>query len=455
MTGAPGLEAHTGLRNRRTETHPTAEDEESPATNDVNISGIEERGERSCQSLLKVEEFLSSSKENSELEENKSYSAEDTDEKLSTKYKVEANNGPSKAKPVLATSEDGDQTVQKEAANLRCPNHVRGCEWTGKKNDLDQHLNRLPRNAQSEADGVEEVVEGCEYRLEVCPDCQKEVALKFMEAHLQKDPNHQVVPCELKHAGCNFECPRYQMARHEESNMLNHLSLISRLAKEERDKRVKLERIFKLTVAIALALFLYLCYVQYNARSAFAQLKDEHSNTCSELRKHESHLNLLQKSMDQSSHNWTSHTKAFKTHKSRLNSLKKSMDQSSHNWTSHTKAFKTQSNRLASLEGHLKSLQDSLDEADSRLSSNRRLIMDSSVKIDLLEHDVKKDLAPDLEGATSDLQQLRGEFEEVKSRLEELGFDVKELMGGFSKKYIDDTIQELKCKLFPKWITHC
>ena len=408
------MEAHADLRNRRTETHYTVEDEETPATNGVKTSDIEETGERSCQRLLKVEE----------LEENNSYSAQDTDEKLSTKYKVEENNGPSKAKPVPATSEDGDQTVQKEAANLRCRNHVRGCEWTGKKNDLDQHLNKLPSNAHSEADGVEEVVQGCEYRLEVCPDCQKEVILKFMEAHLQKDPNHQVVPCELKHAGCNFECPLYQMAWHEESKMLYHLSLINRLAKEEKVKRDKL---VTLTVA-CMGLFLCLCYVQYNAGSEIAQLKDEHSNTCSELRNqleyHESRLSSLHKSKDHSS------SSSYNT-------------QSSHNWN-HTKAFKTQFNQLASLEGHLKSLQDSLDEADLQLSSNRRLIMDLSVKIDLLEHDVKKDLSPDLEGATSDLQQLRGEFKEVKSILVDLGCDVKKLMDGFSKKYIDDTI----CKLF-------
>ena len=432
-----GLEAYTGLRNRRIETQCIMENEETPDTNGVKTSGIEERGEQSCQTLLK-EEFLTS-KENSELEEN-SYSAEkdeDTDEKLSTKYTC------------AATSEDGDQMVQKEAANLPCPNHERGCKWTGKKNDLDQHVNKLPRNAQSEADSVEEV-EGCEYRLEVCPDCQKEVALKFMEAHLQEDPNHQVVPCELKHAGCNFECPCYQMVQHKESKMLYHLSLINglakenrdnRLAKEERDKRDKLERKSRafalgltvafalglivafalgLTVAFALGLFPCTClrYVQYNAGSEIAQLKDELSNTCSKLRNqleyHESCLNLLQKSKVQSSHNWN-----------------------------HTKTFKTQFNQLASFEGHLKSLQDSLDEADLRLSSNRRLIMDSRVKIDMLEHNVNKYLSLDLEGAISDLRLLRGEFKEVKSKFADLGCDIKNLMNGFSKKYIDDTIYML------------
>ena len=397
-----GLEAYTGLRNRRTETQCAAEDEETPDANGVKTSGTKERGERSCQTLLKEEEFLTS-KENSELEES-SYNAEkdeDTDEKLSTKYKVEANNSPSN-KPVPATSEDGDQTVQTEAANLRCPNHIRGCEWTGKKNDLDQHINKLPRNAQNEADGVEEVVEGCEYRLEVCPDCQKKVALKCMEAHLQEDPNHQVVPCELKHAGCNFECRRYQMAQHEESKMLYHLSLINKLAKEEMDNRLAKE--------------------ERDNRLA----EEERDNRLAE----EERDNRL-------------------AEEERDNRLAKEERDKYDKWIFRLVIFALglllcyagyQSCQLASLEGHLKLLQISLEELRN--------------KTDLLE-DAKKNLAFDLEGATSKLQQLRGEFIEVKSIFEELGFDIKNLKNGFSKKYIDDTIRALVCTFLPKSITSC
>ena len=254
--------------------------------------------------------------------------------------------------------------------------------------------NKLPRNAERGSVGIEEVKED-ECRVEQCPDCQQELVSKSLEDHRLQDPNHLVVPCELNYAGCDFKGPRYLMARHLESSV--HLSLAFRLVKEEKDRHQKQLKVIAGVMAVILVL---LCYDKYNAALEIAQLKHGLSTV----------------------------------------------------YTSHTNA---QANELVNLKNHIKLLQDSLDEVDSRLSSNHQLITDLSLKIDLLKHYVKKELVSDLEGATRDLQQLRGEFKEVKSILVKLGFDVKNLKDGFTKKYIDDTIRALVCKFLPKSITSC
>ena len=106
------------------------------------------------------------------------------------------------------------------------------------------------RNVESGLDGR---VEGddSECPVEQCPQCQQEVANKSMEDHFQEDCSHQEVPCELKHAGCNFKGPRYQMLQHMESNMPHHFSLISNFIKEEKERCSKeLKNLKNLTIGI-------------------------------------------------------------------------------------------------------------------------------------------------------------------------------------------------------------
>ena len=82
----------------------------------------------------------------------------------------------------------------------------------------------------------------CECRVEQCPQCQQEVVNKSMEDHLQEDCSHQVVPCKLKHAGCDFEGLRCEMAQHM---VLHQPTLIFEFTKEERDKHEKLDKLVK------------------------------------------------------------------------------------------------------------------------------------------------------------------------------------------------------------------
>ena len=90
-----------------------------------------------------------------------------------------------------------------------------------------------------------EVGDDCECRVEQCPQCQQEVVNKSLEDHFQEDCSHQVVLCELKYAGCDFEDLRCEMAQHMEFNRLHHLTLICEFTKEERDKHEELVKLVK------------------------------------------------------------------------------------------------------------------------------------------------------------------------------------------------------------------
>ena len=98
-------------------------------------------------------------------------------------------------------------------------------------------------NAGRGADGREEG-DDSECRVEQCSQCLQEIVNKSLEDHLQENCSHSV-PCKLKHAGCNFEGPRYQMVEHLKSNMLHHLTLISEFVKKEKEKRQKLGKLVK------------------------------------------------------------------------------------------------------------------------------------------------------------------------------------------------------------------
>ena len=159
-----------------------------------------------------------------------------------------------------------------------CPNKSLGCQWAGKRGDLDQHLN----------DGSEE--EECQFVTVVCPhSCGDSFQQRQLEGHKANDchnrpftcqycdhkatyiaitdehwpickqyplecpnkcgenaierqhlPKHleetcplQVIKCEFSYAGCEAECQRQHMQTHLEENVVVHLNKVSYRNKQQ------------------------------------------------------------------------------------------------------------------------------------------------------------------------------------------------------------------------------
>ncbi len=124
---------------------------------------------------------------------------------------------------------------ENEETKAECHNKSNGCQWRGLTKELEQHLNKTSGNNEEDSTGE---TDGCDYRTVQCPECKQNVVLKAMATHQEEAPSHQVVPCELKYAGCDFECPQYQMPAHKEAEMAKHLDLLHTFFKQERDELV-------------------------------------------------------------------------------------------------------------------------------------------------------------------------------------------------------------------------
>ena len=122
-----------------------------------------------------------------------------------------------------------------------------------------------PNNVEKGLDGREEGDDN-ECRVKQCPKCQQEVVNKSLEDHHQEDCSHPV-PCKLKHAGCDFEGPRYQVEEHLKSNMLHHLTLISEFIKKEKEKREKL-KLVTIGVGVIVGLIMLGGFLYLKARKA-------------------------------------------------------------------------------------------------------------------------------------------------------------------------------------------
>ena len=108
-----------------------------------------------------------------------------------------------------------DKNYQRKVLALRvhCTMKDRGCQWTGKLEQLDAHL---------------EVETGdCEYVDIECPEkCGHQIQKCQLVAHL--DTCHsQVVECDFSYAGCNKKLQRQDMEKHVEESTQEHLTLMA------------------------------------------------------------------------------------------------------------------------------------------------------------------------------------------------------------------------------------
>ena len=123
-----------------------------------------------------------------------------------------------------------------ESLKVHCPNHKKGCKWTGELRNVEEHLKKDPTTSR------EDRVRGCRYQLLLCDKCEETVMYVRMKTHLKKDCNHRIIACELESVGCDFSGPKYQMPNHIQDDMLQHLSLMTRFVKRNEDHIEKLER---------------------------------------------------------------------------------------------------------------------------------------------------------------------------------------------------------------------
>ena len=144
-------------------------------------------------------------------------------------HSVEAKNEPSNDQPGLLEKENG-QTIK----SVVCLNHDKGCKWKGKVEDQAEHLNKFPSSED------EDEVEGCGFQTVEC-ECKEPVVFNQKSAHLREHQNHQEVACEFGYAGCDFRGPRYQMPKHLEANMPQHVSLLNACMKRGKGKVESLE----------------------------------------------------------------------------------------------------------------------------------------------------------------------------------------------------------------------
>ena len=120
-----------------------------------------------------------------------------------------------------------DRKCERKIKSLKvhCPNHNKGCKWTGELRNVEEHLKKDPTTSG------EDRVRGCGYQLSFCDKCEETVMYVRMKAHVEEDCNHRIIACEFESVGCDFSGPKYQMPNHIQDDMLQHLSLATRFVK--------------------------------------------------------------------------------------------------------------------------------------------------------------------------------------------------------------------------------
>ena len=420
-------------------------------------------------------------------------------------HSAEAKNEPSNDQPGLLEKENG-QVIK----SVVCLNHDKGCEWEGKVEDQAEHLNKFPSSED------EDEVEGCGFQTIEC-ECKEPVLFNQKSAHLREHQNHQEVACEFGYAGCDFRGPQYQMPKHLEANMPQHVSLLNACMKRGKGKVESLETsciklyahfwVFLFVVIILLVvlviILLLVALVWYKIKVQVLQSELERFRY--DLKREEAHLFM----------SWAI--------------------RSSHLYDLRAKDGEHM-RQLTVLQEHWESLDLAQKEEQDQLTQQRRLLNDVDIRVDLLQHDVRTDLTEGvleknrtvklerrLESHMTDIgdnileltktqrrkhNQLKSNLDELvslqenikisvtkkelhmkkkikhletefnshvrdiereilrlqefqhhaKKTLDDLISDVKELKSGFSKKYIDDTIRTFRtviCKFLPKGINGC
>ena len=155
---------------------------------------------------------------------------------------------------------------------VNCPNKSRGCQWAGKRGNLDQHLNNGSEEGECQFVRVacpydcgkcfqrcqlqKHKTKACLCRPFTCQYCgHKATYIKVTNAHRaickqyptecpnkcgetaierQHLPKHleetcpmQAIKCEFSYAGCEVECQRQHVQTHLEENVTVHLSKVS------------------------------------------------------------------------------------------------------------------------------------------------------------------------------------------------------------------------------------
>ena len=182
---------------------------------------------------------------------------------------------------------DKKQNRQILALEAHCIMKDRGCEWTGKLEGLEAHLDvdtgdceyvdvecpnkcdqpvekrNLPSHLTNSCPKREFTCQHCNFKAtyEVvsndhwpqcsfypvpCPNACGIQAIERgdLEAHLLQCPLEEV-ECDFSHAGCNIKLSHQDMVRHMEENMQKHLGLMSAMSKNFEEKMKAIERLVK------------------------------------------------------------------------------------------------------------------------------------------------------------------------------------------------------------------
>ncbi len=394
--------SHSSLRKRR-------EDREQPDENNAS-AGIEEIRSRPVQTILSIKELNSGAHESQTGQEDGARSSDNTKE----------------ATPDLKESEE---------TKAECPNKSKGCQWTGlTKEELEQHLNKTSGNNEEDSTGE---TDGCDYRTVQCPECKQNVVLKAMATHQEEALSHQVVPCELKYAGCDFECPQYQMPAHKEAEMAKHLDLLHTFFKQERDTFFKQERdelvlknvtLWRHMKMVAAILFLVIVVAALFQHVKLNNLMELHLRNSLKMNYFDDVAHKLDQSVQDTELQLSSQDRLVKDLSVRLDLLDHDVN---------------------------KDLEPDLKDAKQDIVQIQETLRDLNVRLDLLHRDIKKDLEPNLKDAKQDIVQIQETLRGVKVTINGITSDVKELKTGFSKKYIDDTVRKLRCAILPKYLSNC
>ena len=288
---------------------------------------------------------------------------------------------------------------------VHCPNHNKGCDWAGELRKVEEHLNKYPsrRNGQ---------VKGCGHQMAPCEKCEELVMFVQMKMHLEEDCSQRIIPCEFELAGCNFRGPKNQMPEHIQCNMLQHLSLMAKSLKENKDcvgalessnlrmqrsiRKRNLTQFFLLALVCALVVILLFYYP-----SRVQLIQDQIEVHTHSLLIHEDIYAALQKDMNQ----------VIQDHR----------EDQTHSLLIHEDIYAIlQKDMILAqvIQKNLSRLKENFDMKWSKCSSQL--------------HNLDRDLQDEiLEGKIN--------FSELRNDLQSLVDDVRELNNGFSKMYIDDS----------------
>ena len=231
----------------------------------------------------------------------------------------------------------------------------------------------------------EDEVEGCGFQTVEC-DCKEPVLFNQKSAHLREHGNHHEVACEFEYAGCDFRGPRYQMPKHLEANMLQHVSLLNAFMKKGKGKvesletsRIKLYAHY--WVFLFVVIILLVALVEYKIK--VQELQSELTRFRHDLKREE----------------------AYHLYDLRANDEE------------HTR-------QLTVLQEHWESLDLAQNEEQEQLTEQRRLLNDLDIRVDLLQHDVRTDLTEgvlEVENRTVKLERrLESHMTDISDNISEL-----------------------------------